>query len=208
MNPEGRLKILLLQTPSPPFLRIWRDNGGGMGTALPSERSTYGSNDGDFVLPYLALFNCMSILLSEGYDVEFLDGQLEGLTEEKTIQAIGEISPDVVVGVVNLPSIYDDCKLLSSIKRAHPNLRVVATGSICKIFPEEILKDASIDALLRGDPEMNLVDYLKAVTSNSAIEEVSGVAFNTAGSIFLHPEVPMIKDMTSIPVPPVSFAPC
>jgi radical SAM superfamily enzyme YgiQ (UPF0313 family) len=181
---------------------ILRDNAGGMGTAVRSRRPTYGHDDNYFVIPYLSLINCAAILKEKGYDISFLNAQIEKLDIDKVLDYVKKIQPDIMITVINLPSIFGDLNLLAEIKASCSRITIIAIGSICKIFPDLILNNKAIDFLLLGDPEVTIEESIKCIRGNNNNKHIPGIAFHANGSTFISNHIPLLDDLDSIPLPP------
>ncbi len=155
------MKIILLQPPSPPYMNVKRDYAGGMGVADPSIRSTYGHDKEYIILPYMSLLYSAAILEKEGYEVSFVDGQTENLNEGQVLEQVKKIGPEVLISVVNLPSIYEDLNLLKIIKESFSVLKVVAIGTVTIPLYKLIAESGAVDVIIRGDAEAILPDLFK-----------------------------------------------
>ena len=113
------MKILTLQPPSPPYMNVKRDYAGGMGVADPSTRAGYGHDKGYITLPYMSLLYVTALLERANHEVSFLDAQADGLNIELLIERLREYTPEILVCVVNLPSIYGDMIIMREIKEKY-----------------------------------------------------------------------------------------
>lgn len=161
------MKILLLQPPSPPLLNIKRDLAGGMGVADPSKRARFGHDPGYITMPYLSLLQTAGVLERDGYEVEFLDAQSEDLGKNHVITHIDQAHPDLVVQLLNLPSLYGDLEILKGIRETIRGIRTVAVGPVTIPLFQEIASSGAVDAIVRGDPEIILPSLLSAFKASS-----------------------------------------
>jgi len=154
------MRVLVLQPPSPPHMNVKRDYAGGMGVADPSPRLTYGHDPGYIILPYMSLLYTAAVLEREGFMVSFVDAQTEGLDVPQLLERISAIAPQVLVSVVNLPSLSGDLALLRMVRERFPTLRIVVVGTVAGPLFSEIASAGVADAIVRGDAEVVLSPLL------------------------------------------------
>ena len=115
-------KVLFLQPPSPPHKDVFRDYAGGFGVALPSKRMEYGH--GPYSLPYVSLMYSAGVISKLKWDITYVDAQVERLGLESTLARVCKHRPDIIISVVNLPSIYEDSKILLQLKNRLPHTKI------------------------------------------------------------------------------------
>jgi len=184
-----------------------RDYAGGFGVAVKTDRNSYGHGSNMEVVPYISLVYSASVLEEAGYDVTFLDAQAEKMNIEQVLLRIHAIKPDLIVSVINLPSIYGDVKLFESIKKNFPSVKIICMGTMCKILPGEVLKNGTVDCAITGEAEGVLVELLSKIKKNESIAGVKGIAFMNEKNLIRTPQPPLITDLDSLPFPPYHLMP-
>lgn len=201
------LKILLLQPPSPPKMNVFRDNAGGYGTAVMSERQEYGHDEKLIVVPYMSLFYCASVLENAGYDINLLDAQAENLNLPAILEVIDKIQPSVIVSGINLPSIYGDLHLLEEIKIRNKDVTIIAIGTVCKSLHDLILSGRSVDIAVIGDPEVVVPELIRQINIEEEVGKTHGIVYRDNGRIFkTEPSLPLM-DLDSLPYPAYHLIP-
>ena len=189
------MKILVLQPPSPPHMNVKRDYAGGMGVADPSERGTFGHDPGYITLPYMSLLYSTAVLDRRGFEVVFVDAQADNLDIEGVVARVAREAPQVVVSVVNLPSIYGDLEVLKTLRTRVPGVRTVAIGTVVGPLFHEVAVSGAVDAVVRGDPEVilpELIDHLTGARADPArFEVVHGVTANRTAT--------RVEDLNELP---------
>src|SRR5215831_9035122 len=110
------MRVLILQPPSPPLMNVKRDLAGGMGVADPSPRTRFGHDPKYITMPYLSLLYAAGVLERDGHQVTFLDGQEEDLDKGAVVEQVRRHVPNVIVQLMNLPSLYGDIEILKAIR--------------------------------------------------------------------------------------------
>jgi radical SAM superfamily enzyme YgiQ (UPF0313 family) len=199
----------MLQPPSPPYLDVGRDFAGGFGVAIKVSRNSYGHEGAGFMhLPYVPLASSTSVLEREGYSPIFLDAQAEKKDLRDVLKFVEKNEPDVIIAVINLPSIYGDLNLLKAIKQENSNIKIIGIGTVCKVLTQEVLKDGIIlDYAVCGEPESILPELINRVKNSEKVHNVKGIAFLRNGSIIRTPERSLIDDLDSIPFPAYHLMP-
>ena len=83
---------------------------------------------------------------------------------------------------------YDVIEIAQKLKRAHPEVAIVAGGFTASFFAEEILREFDcIDFVIRGDAEIPLRDLVAQYHSGKAYQHVPNLAFREGGAIRMNP---------------------
>jgi len=212
------MKILLLQPPSPPYMNVKRDYAGGMGVADPSDRPSYGHDSGYIALPYMSLLNSAAVLEKKDLEVTFVDAQTDDLDIDGVVGRVRESNADVVVCVLNLPSIFCDLEVLKSVRERSDGVRTIAVGAVTTPLFDEIADSGAVDAIVRGDPEVilaGLVNVLMDRSQSEAGEESTsgsvgqgwGDRFETRKGVLTNKKVGYVTDLDALPELPYHLVP-
>lgn len=204
---DSRLHILLLHPPSPPLMNVGREWAGGYGTAVSSDRPCYGSDPEYLAVPYMSLLFSASLLEEAGHQVSFVDAQVEALDAQQVTHLVAELAPDLLVSVVNLPSLKGDLALLERVSNAAPQVKVIAVGTVCRGLPEEVLAGKAVIAAVEGDPEVVLPDLAEALRDGRPIAEVAGLRLRSRDGTQATSAPAALSDWATIPTPAYHLAP-
>jgi anaerobic magnesium-protoporphyrin IX monomethyl ester cyclase len=85
-------------------------------------------------------------------------------------------------------------------KRLHPGCKVVVGGVYFSHAVAETLAEPAVDAVIRGEGERTLVEWLRHVDQAETWGEIAGLAFrDTAGKVVTTQARPLIEDLDSLP---------
>jgi anaerobic magnesium-protoporphyrin IX monomethyl ester cyclase len=199
---EITMKILMLQPPSPPHMNVKRDYAGGMGVADPSDRLTFGHDAGYVTLPYMSLLYTTGVMERAGHEVRFLDAQADNLDIERVLRHVREFQPDIVVGVLNLPSLYGDLEVLKAVRAGLPGLRTVAIGSVAMPLFDFVAASGAADAIVRGDAEVVLPEMAEALVRGGRED-----LFERKGNVLTNRRVMHVENLNALPPMPYHLVP-
>lgn len=204
----SKIKVLVMQLPSPPGLDVNRDYAGGYGVAVHVPRSTYG-HDGTHqeLMPNVVLSHATGVLREAGHRVEFCDAQVERLDENAVLNRIGGSDPDLLVTCLNLPSLDGDRHLLRVVRRNYPCLQIVASGTVCKALPEEALRDGLVDLAPVSEEETVIELAAGRVAEGRAPGTAPGGFVWRDGTIVPSGPVPVGRSLDEIPFPAYDLMP-
>ena len=69
--------------------------------------------------------------------------------------------PDVVVQLLNLPSLYGGLAIMQAIHEGAPGARTVAVGTVTTPLYAQIAESGVVDAIIRGDAEVLMPPLLR-----------------------------------------------
>jgi len=185
-------------------MNVKRDYAGGMGVADPSARMGYGHDRQYITLPYMSLLYATAVLERRGFEVEFVDGQADGLDLEGVVRRVEAARPDTVVSVLNLPSLNGDIELLKTIKARVSGVKVVAVGTVVMPLFDAIARSGAVDALVRGDPEAILPELLPLLADTAG---ETGSGFERRAGVLTNREVGRVEDLNALPDLPYHLVP-
>jgi anaerobic magnesium-protoporphyrin IX monomethyl ester cyclase len=197
------LKILLLNLPSLPRQRLWRDTAGGFGTAVFCRSDSKHSIETSLnpFLPYAS-----SILLNAGYEFKVIDCQRSKMAQREVLPAVKKENPDIIFSIISLPSIKNDIKLLNKIKESIPNVITVGVGTVCRVIPTEVLQKSKIDIAMRDSyPYVShMADLIQSLHKPRKLETVGNISYKRNNRIIHAPEMPE-PDVGDLPPPCYDF---
>lgn len=184
---SGDFKLLILNLPNPPFQHIDREYAGGFGTAQHTCRKRGSSPCLNLFLPYYA-----AVAKEAGCEYNVLDAQALKLSADEVMHKVRGFDPDVIVSMIALPSIYEDKKLLSDMKKELPNTLFVGCGTVCKVMPDEVLLGSNIDFVIRDEfPYVNslrkLLNTFRGITKATNLTELPGFSYVKESKVMNNP---------------------
>ncbi len=91
-------------------------------------------------------------------------------------------------------------KLSAVLKCTNPEIKIILGGYEVMFDSVNILSDnPQIDAVIGGEGEITLANYLKAVTNCGKVADVCGITYRSEGKIISNPEETDICDLNSLP---------
>lgn len=170
------MKLLII---NPPHLSI--------GSRMPNDH-----------LPPLGLLSIGGPLLDEGYEVQLLDADYSFMKHSKIVSETQKYNPDLILlghsGSTSAQPIIDDITTL--IKDKLPYVKIIIGGVYPTYHWKEILEDnPQIDYIVIGEGERIIVNLVNALSKQSELESVKGIAFRKEGEIIKNPPETLIKDL-------------
>jgi radical SAM superfamily enzyme YgiQ (UPF0313 family) len=131
------------------------------------------------------------LALQKGYKTKILHLGLEWI--EKRISSALDYLKDKEVKVVALPlhfhhQSYDVMRIAGEIKEKRPYITILSGGYTASLFHREIMTYfPQIDATIRGDAEVPLIELMKMMETKKGWEEVPNLTWRKDGKIVENP---------------------
>lgn len=145
--------------------------------------------------PPVSLATIAAFLERDHHEVGVVDFPAAGLNAATLIEMIGEKRPDFAIWATGTPTIGSDLGLARDIKEASPGTITGVLGTHVSALPEEALKHASIDVVVRREPEqpvrnlcLQRAQKWDSVKGISFRDPVSGKIHHNPDENFLPPE--------------------
>lgn len=168
-------------------------------------------------VPPLGLGYIAAVLERRGVEVRIYDSLIEntdnaedmsggivriGASFDEIAGEIAKFSPDMV-GVSNLfsrqaPNAH---KIYETVKRADPNIIIVAGGAHPSVMPELVMNDKNVDFVIIGEGEHTICGILDHLEGRIDINSLDGVAFRKDGMLHIIPKKTFISDLDKLPFP-------
>ncbi len=133
--------------------------------------------------------------------VSVVDAIAEKYTEEQTWEVIRKFAPDIIISVTGLEFFGDDMECLERMRKIFPDIPCGIFGFYPTSFAEEVLRNSSVNFVLRCEPEMPLSDYIHAVQRGLPINTITGLAGRgDDGAIFVNGEQ-RFNELDELPFP-------
>lgn len=141
-------------------------------------------------------------------EIKLIDAIAENLSREEVIKLAKDFKPNLIVSILGLECIEEDCLEVEKIKEALPNSKYLVFGHYATQFPKEVIAKSKADFLILGEPDFIFLDLLGALNGTRELETVSGVVlFNSNGEIVQQGEDKRIPNPNELPQPAYDILP-
>ena len=130
----------------------------------------------------LAPFKIGSQLKNAGFEVAVIDERLEA-GYHKRLEGLLDNALFFGVSAMTGRQIYGGLEASRFVKGLNSELPVVWGGWHPSILPEETLKNANIDIIVKGQGERTAVELAAALKKEEKLEAIDGILYKEAGNI-------------------------
>lgn len=167
---------------------------------VPGHKAKYG-------LQPLGVLYISALLRREGFDVEVIDADIDGLSVEETVQRILATEPDMVGFSLMTPQLLTGLAASSLLKRARPDLLIVLGGAHIDSTKADSFDMADcFDLAVHGEGEWSLLQVCQNLEQYgrddlvACVEDVPNVIFRDRdGSVVVNPPRAFVKDLDEFP---------
>jgi len=150
--------------------------------------------------PSLTLKYIQALLARENsYDIKLIDGRVNYLKSEEITEKILSYKPDVLVIFSNFISPDSILSLCKRAKESLNKLFVITIGPVAtwnrKIL---LLKEASVDVVIPGEPEERVLDLINQLASNKKTPDYYRSKFKDSSQPFI------VNELDNLPYPQFS----
>ena len=152
----------------------------------------------------LSLLCLAGPLLEAGFDVKLIDN----LVAPDYEQAILREATDAAclgISVLTGPHIGAAIRVSEKVKKVRPGLPIVFGGWHASLATEQTLRESFVDAVVRGQGELTLVELAKRIACGEDWHGIRGLSFKTGGKIIHEPERP-VANINDLPAPAYHLA--
>ncbi len=176
------MKVLLI---SPPFEAIIH----------PTQKLVKGC------MPPLSLMYLAGTLLKNGIETSILDLNATPLTREGAAAEAVKFAPDLIGFTTYSANIELTFGLARALKLALPRAPIVLGGIHASYLPENCLAEPAVDAVVRGEGELTLLELARAVESGTPWERIKGLVYRGGGALVHTRPRETVRDIDSLPWP-------
>jgi len=116
--------------------------------------------------------------------------------------AISGAEPDVVGITVMSAKLESAIKVARMAKKLRPGCKVAAGGPHATICPDDLMRFAEVDFVVRGEGEQTLLELCRAIDSRTGdFEAIDGLSFRRGGSVVHNRPRALDKDVNRFPYP-------
>jgi anaerobic magnesium-protoporphyrin IX monomethyl ester cyclase len=152
----------------------------------------------------LCLLSLASPLLQAGFKVSLIDG---AITPDFERVIAREVSDALCFGVSLLtgPMIRTAVEVCRGLREIHPDLPILFGGWHPSLMPEQTLQASFIDAVVRGQGELTLLEIAERLAEGRWLEDVRGISHKQEGRIVHEPDRP-VENVNNLPPPAYHLA--
>ena len=199
-----KIKVIVLNPPSPDASYINRDQMGGMGQKINFGKdlkarllSRLKSN---FIhLPVVQLVYAATMLAENGFDVKVIDALNENMGIEQALKAAEGFNPDfLVMSVSSSCLLFERDVVAKKFKEMCPKIKIITEGDTLTHATDQF--KAPFDIAIIGEVEKVIVDICG---SRKKLSEIDGIIYFDNGKIELRREKTALKsdELNNVPFP-------
>ena len=173
-----KIKVLVLNPPSPDESYINRDQMGGMG-----QKNNFGTNikarllsklKSNFIrLPVVQLVYAATMLAEEGFEVKVIDALNENMNAEMTMNAARGFNPDfLIVSTSSSCLLFERDVIAKMFKEMYPDITIVTVGDTLTHASDQFKQPFDIAVL--GEVERVLIDICGR---RKALSKIDGIMY-------------------------------
>src|SRR5262249_14108532 len=167
---------------------------------LPGRKPTYG-------LQPLGVLYIAAVLRRDGFDVDVIDADVDGLTVDEMVARILASKPDLVGLSLMTPQLLTSLALSSLLKKARPELVVVLGGAHIDSTKEDVFQMADcFDLAIHGEGEYPLLEVCQHIPEHGtkdldlALAGVSNVIYrDRQGKVVVKESRSFINELDDLP---------
>ena len=143
----------------------------------------------------------MTYLKVNGYDFDFVDIDIDELSDDEVEKYLSDHSYDVVMAGC-IVTHYKWMKWLTRVVKKHqPGAKIIMGNSVAGSIPEIFLKNSAADVAVIGEGEISTVETLEAFRTGTDLRDIEGIAYiNGSGNIIKNPARKARKNIDEFPV--------
>jgi radical SAM superfamily enzyme YgiQ (UPF0313 family) len=159
----------------------------------------YPAYDGPPLSAPLCLLSLAASLRNAGFDALVVDAAIDPNHEERILR---EVSDALCLGISVLtgPMIGGAIRVSTAVKQRYPKLPIVYGGWHPSLLPGETLNEPFVDAVIRGQGEITLLELATALADKRPLDVISGLCWKDDG-IQRHNVERRVQSLESLPVP-------
>ncbi|MEE9294524.1 MAG: radical SAM protein [Phycisphaerae bacterium] len=150
--------------------------------------------------PPLGLLYVAGMCESRGHSVRVIDAIVEDKSYEDIEASVRQHQPRFVGLTSVTTQIHNTQRVAAMVKRVSPDSKVVVGGSHASVVPAEVMQDANIDYVIRGEGEYSFTQLV----GDEPLESILGLSYRSGGGlgpVRHNPAGEPIMDLDALPMP-------
>ena len=125
-------------------------------------------------------------LVRAGYQVVLIDSTITPNYKKRVLE---EVRDAICLGIslVTGPMIRETVEIANAVKEWDPDFPIVLGGWHPSLLPDQTLRAACFDYVVRGQGEDAFLELVQHLQSNAAVDLVPGIGFKRDGKLILPP---------------------
>ena len=162
----------------------------------------FGCTYSHYPFPNVFVLSCAAVLRQKGHNVAYVDAAAAGWSRERFIEYVrGDTQSDAhCIYGVNLSKANDLATLRVLRSCFGPEHPVIFLGPGPTWAPEDYLADGAC-AVVRGEPEHSLAEWIDHLGGSAPSHDVAGVSFLSDGGVVHNVERALVDDLDALPLP-------
>lgn len=153
----------------------------------------------------LSLLCLASPLLEAGFEVELVDNLLFPDYERQILSAT-EDALCLGISVLTGPHIGAAVRVSRAVKKLRPKLPIVFGGWHASLATQQTLREPYVDAVVRGQGELTLLDLVQRIANGDEWHGVLGLSFKDSSGAIVHEPERRVADLNTLPPPAYHLA--
>ena len=200
----GKIKVIVLNPPSPDASYINRDQMGGMGQKInfgkDIKAKLLSRLKSNFIhLPVVQLVYAATMLVENGFEVKVIDALNQNMNMDQALKAAEGFDPDfLVMSVSSSCLLFERDVVAKRFKEKFPKIKVVTEGDTLTHAMDQFKEP--FDVAIIGEVEKVIVDICG---SRKPLSEIDGIIYNDDGNVVLRREKANMKteELDALPFP-------
>lgn len=128
------------------------------------------------LFPPLELISLAAIAREEHQlNIKLIDAIAENIDRDEVKQKAKKFKPDIIVSILGLECIEEDCKEVFSLKESFPNTKIIVFGHYATQFAEKVISKSNADFVILGEPDFIFLNLLEKLVQGEKLNEVTGI---------------------------------
>ena len=159
----------------------------------------YPAYDGPPLSAPLCLLSLAATLRAADFEVVLIDAAIEPNWEQRVLkECVNALC--VGISVLTGPMIGGAIQVSTAVKRLYPEMPVVFGGWHSSLLPSETLNEWFVDAVVRGQGEVTLLELASALAGGKPLHDIHGLSWKSDGLQHHNPER-RVQPLESLPTP-------
>jgi len=143
----------------------------------------------------------MTYVASNGYSFEFLDVDINDLSDEEVENAVSKETYDIVL-TGTLVTHYKWMKWFTkTVRQQSPQALIVVGNSVASSIPEVFLSNSEADVVIMGEAEITVCEVLDKFCQRETLSGIQGIAYKTSqGKIIINERRKALKVIDDFPM--------
>lgn len=160
------------------------------------------------IWPPIDLANCGALLEKDGFKVKIIDANAERLSHSKVAE-LCKGSEKIFITSTPIdrwecphPNIQPFINCVHEVRRKNPYSKIFVMGTHGTVRPNEILELTGTDAVIRGEPELTVLD----ISKDNNLKNINGITYKSENKIISNPDQKLL-DLDKLPIPAYHLLP-